>query len=65
MNNRKRGSFVVKKNYRLIYKQRYMGKVLQDVIMKYDKTVAEMEQAVNDLYSDPCVFEVWYEEVAE
>ncbi|WP_202621243.1 hypothetical protein [Enterococcus sp. JM9B] len=55
----------MKKNYRLIYKQRYMGKVLQDVIMKYDKTVAEMEQAVNDLYSDPCVFEVWYEEVAE
>ena len=53
----------MKKNYRLIYKQNFMGQVLQDVIMKYDKTVAEMEQAVNALYSDPCVFQVWYEEV--
>lgn len=53
----------MKKNYRLISKQNFMGQVLQDVIMKYDKTVAEMEQAVNALYSDPCVFQVWYEEV--
>ncbi len=54
---------MVKKNYRLIYKQKFMGQVLQDAVMKYDKTVAEMEQAVNALYSDPCVFQVWYEEV--
>lgn len=56
---------MVKKNYRLIYKQEFMGKILQDSVMKYDKTVAEMEQAVTALYSDPCVFQVWYEEVAE
>lgn len=55
----------MRKNYRLIYKQRFMRKVLQDVIVKYDKTVAEMEEAVNALYSDPCVFQVWYEEMAE
>lgn len=55
----------MKKNYRLIYKQRFMGNVLQDVIVKYDKTVAEMEEAVNALYSDPHVFQVWYEEMAE
>lgn len=54
----------MRKNYRLIYKQRFMGKVLQEVIVKYDKTVAEMEEAVNALYSDPCVFQVWYEEMA-
>lgn len=53
----------MKKNYRLIYSQKFMGKVLRDVIMKYGKTVAEMEQAVNAVYSDPCVFEAWYEEV--
>lgn len=53
----------MKKNYRLIYSQKFMGKVLRDVIMKYDKTVAEMEEAVNALYSDPHVFEAWYEEV--
>lgn len=51
----------MRKNYRLIFKQRFMGQVLQDVIMKYGKTVAEMEA----LYSDPHVFQVWYEEVAE
>lgn len=51
------------KNYRLIYKQRFMGEELQDTIMKYDKTIAEMEQSVNDLYSDPHVFSVRYEEV--
>ena len=55
----------MRKNYRLIFKQRFMGQVLQDVIMKYDKTVAEMEQSVNALYSDPHVFQVWYEEVVE
>lgn len=55
----------MKKNYRLIYSQKFMGKILRDVIMKYDKTVAEMEESVNALYSDPCVFQVWYEEVAE
>lgn len=55
----------MKKNYRLIYSQEFMGKILRDVIMKYDKTVAEMEEAVNALYSDPCVFEARYEEVAE
>lgn len=55
---------MVRKNYRLIYKQEFMGKILQDSVMKYGKTVAEMEQAVTALYSDPCVFQVWYEEVA-
>ena len=53
----------MRKNYRLIYKQEFNGKVLQDVIKKYDKTVAEMEAAVDALYSDPHVFSVWYEEV--
>lgn len=53
----------MRKNYRLIYKQDFNGKVLQDVIKKYNKTVAEMEAAVDALYSDPCVFSVWYEEV--
>ena len=55
----------MRKDYRLIYSQKFMGKVLRDVILKYDKTVAEMEEAVNALYSDPHVFEAWYEEVAE
>ncbi|EPI25455.1 hypothetical protein D354_00483 [Enterococcus faecalis] len=40
-----------------------MGEELQDTIMKYNKTIAEMEQSVNDLYSDPHVFGVRYEEV--
>lgn len=55
----------MRKDYRLVYSQKFMGKVLRDVILKYDKTVAEMEEAVNALYSDPHVFEAWYEEVAE
>lgn len=53
----------MRKNYRLIYKQCFMGEELQDTIMKYNKTIAEMEQSVNDLYSDPHVFSVRYEEV--
>ncbi|MFZ3602481.1 hypothetical protein [Enterococcus faecalis] len=40
-----------------------MGEELQDTIIKYNKTIAEMEQSVNDLYSDPHVFSVRYEEV--
>jgi len=55
----------MKKNYRLIYKQDFNGQVLQDVIKKYNKTVAEMEAAVDALYSDPHVFSVWYEEVKD
>ncbi|HHD7895563.1 TPA: hypothetical protein ACOW35_002517 [Enterococcus faecalis] len=47
----------------MIYKQHFMGKELQDTIMEYNKTIAEMEQSVNDLYSDPHVFSVRYEEV--
>lgn len=53
----------MRKNYRLIYKQCFMGEELQDTIMEYNKTIAEMEQSVNDLYSDPHVFSVRYEEV--
>ncbi|EQA3595981.1 hypothetical protein ACX1RE_000485 [Enterococcus faecalis] len=34
-----------------------------DKNIKYNKTIAEMEQSVNDLYSDPHVFSVRYEEV--
>lgn len=55
----------MRKNYRLIYKQRFFGKELQDTIMKYNKTIAEMEESVNALYSDPHVFSVRYEEVQE
>lgn len=53
----------MRKNYRLIYKQEFNGKILQDVVKKYNKTVAEMESALDALYSDPHVFSVWYEEV--
>lgn len=53
----------MRKNYRLIYKQYFMGEELQDTIMECNKTIAEMEQSVNDLYSDPNVFSVRYEEV--
>lgn len=52
-----------RKNYRLIYRQKFMGKIIQDVTLKFDKTVDEMEEAVKALYSDPCVFKVWYEEM--
>lgn len=55
----------MRKNYRLIYKQRFMGEELQDTIMKYNKTIAEMEEAVNALYSDPHVFSARYEEVED
>lgn len=55
----------MRKNYRLIYKQRFMGEELQDTIMKYNKTIAEMEEAVNALYSDPHVFSVRFEEIQE
>lgn len=55
----------MKKNYRLIYSQKFMGKILRDVIIKYGKTVAEMKESVNALYSDPCVFEAWYEEIKD
>lgn len=55
----------MKKNYRLIYKQDFNGQVLQDVIKKYNKTVAEMEATVDALYSDPHVLSVWYEEVKD
>ncbi|MEO1772516.1 hypothetical protein [Candidatus Enterococcus ferrettii] len=55
----------MKKDYRLIYKQRFMGREMQDTITKYSKTVAEMEEAVNALYSDPLVFSVRYEEIQE
>lgn len=54
-----------RKNYRVIYKQKYMGQVLQDSYIKYSATMAEMEQAITNLYSDPCVFSAWHEEQEE
>jgi len=49
------------KRYRITYKQRFMGEVLQD---SYVRTVAnkhELQQAISNLYNDPHVFSVDYE----
>lgn len=54
-----------RKNYRIIYKQKFNGEILQDSYMKYNATIYEMEQAINNLYSDPHVFSARYEEVTE
>lgn len=51
----------MRKDYRIIYKQKYMGEEMQDSYVKYNATVAEMEQAINDLYSDPHVTSAKYE----
>lgn len=55
----------MRKNYRVIYSQYFSGEELQDSYIKYNQTVAEMEQAITALYSDPHVFAARYEEVAE
>lgn len=55
----------MRKDYRIIYKQKFMGKELQDSYVKYNATVAEMEQAISDLYSDPCVYSARYESLEE
>jgi len=51
------------KRYRIIYKQKFMGKILQDSYIKTVTNNWELQSAISALYEDPHVFEVTYEEV--
>ena len=52
-----------RKDYRVIYKQEFSGKDLQDSYIKRNATIGEMEQAIDALYSDPHVYSAHYEEL--
>lgn len=48
---------------RITYKQKFSGKVLTDSYVRTVKDRGEIAQIENDLYSDPHVFSVYWEEV--
>lgn len=54
-----------RKDYCITYTQRFMGQYLDDTIIKRNKTVAEMEEAVRALYTDTHVLGVYYAEIRE
>ncbi len=53
----------MKKDYKVIYVQIFNGKTLEDSFKTYGKTFEDMEQVVKNLYLDPHVIDVNYEEV--
>ena len=44
--------------YRITYKQRFAGKVLEDSYIKRVRSYEEIDMAIEALYDDPCVFGV-------
>lgn len=56
---------MMRKNYKVTFKQRFMGEVIEDSYVKYQQTVEEMDRAIDALCSDPHVFRCWYEELEE
>lgn len=61
--NEQVGGLAERKDYILTYKQLFMENVLEDKILKFNKTVAEMDEAVEALFTDPHVFSADYVEV--
>ena len=53
------------KTYRITYKQKFMGKVIQDSYIRTVRNEFELEQTVDALYEDSHVFSVTYEEVSK
>ncbi|MCR6096903.1 hypothetical protein HXA31_20300 [Salipaludibacillus agaradhaerens] len=53
------------KRYRIIYKQKFMGKVIQDSYVRSINNKQELHNAINALYEDPHVFSVDYEELKD
>lgn len=49
------------KRYRIIYKQKFNGEILQDSYIRTVRNGHELQQAVSALYEDPHVFSVTYE----
>lgn len=44
--------------YRITYKQKFSGKVLEDSYIKRVRSHEEIDMAIEALYDDPCVFAV-------
>ena len=53
------------KRYLITYKQRFMGEVLVDSYERVVENMAELDQAVDALYSDPHVFSVTCKELKD
>lgn len=53
------------KRYRITYKQRFMGEVLVDSYERVVGSRAELDQAVDALYSDPHVYSVTCKELKD
>ena len=53
------------KRYRIIYKQEFMGKVLQNSYIRTIENEHELQRAISALYEDPHVFSVIYEALEE
>lgn len=53
------------KRYRITYKQRFNGEVLVDSYIKTVRDYGELLKAEQDLYSDPHVFSVEWEELTD
>ena len=49
------------KTYRITYKQKFMGEVLQDSYIRTVRNEHELMQAIDALYEDSHVFSVTYE----
>ena len=53
------------KRYRIIYKQKFNGKILQNSYIRSVANESELQQAVSALYDDLHVFSVTYETLEE
>lgn len=53
------------RRYRIIYKQKFMGKILQDSYIRTVENEHELQHAISALYEDPHVFSVTYEELED
>lgn len=53
------------KRYRIIYKQKFNGEILQGSYIRSVANESELQQAVSALYEDPYVFSVTYEALEE
>lgn len=51
------------RQYRITYKQKFMGKILQESYVKSVSTERELQNAIDTLYEDPHVYSVDYEEL--
>ena len=51
------------KRYRIFYKQKFNGELIEDSYVKTVANYRELVAAETALYSDPHVFSVWWEEI--